>query len=141
MKTQIILPLAVGLLLFVGSATADDKLRTSAAELERLKGLNKSGKVVSQSDEELRKLMVGKWTTGRHEYLYRPDGTWKMSPADISTTVGKWRIQNRQLIEEAKVEREFVSTGGPRTFIKVTRKQLVLKNDSGPYPFRYIRIE
>ncbi|MFN2509482.1 MAG: hypothetical protein ABR589_12005, partial [Chthoniobacterales bacterium] len=85
MKTEMFLGFTVSLLLLYGSVLAEDKLRTSPAELARLKELNRSAKIVSQSDEELRKLMVGKWTTGRHEYLYRADGTWQMLPADIST--------------------------------------------------------
>jgi hypothetical protein len=112
MKTKMILGVAVGLLLLHTSAPAEDRLGASEQELERLKELNKSGAVVSQSDQELRKLMVGKWTTGRHEYMYRPDGTWQMLPTDISTTHGKWRIQNHQLIEDT----------GARTFIEVTPK-------------------
>lgn len=126
-----ILGLAVGLLLLHTSASAEDRLGASEQELERLKELNKSGAVVSQSDQELRKLMVGKWNTGRHKYIYRPNGTWQMLPADISTTHGKWRIQNHQLIEDT----------GARTFIEVTPKQLVLKNEQGPYPYRYVRVE
>jgi hypothetical protein len=139
MKTKIILGLAVGLLLHI-SAPAEDRLGASEQELERLKELNKSNTVVSQSDQELRKLMVGKWTTGRHEYIYRSDGTWQMLPADISSTNGKWRIQNHQLIEEAKSENGFLPTGA-RTFILVTPTELILKNEKGLYPFRYVRIE
>ena len=131
MKIKIIFGLAAGLLLLCTSAPAEDRLGTSAAELERLKALNQSNTVVSQSDQELRKLMVGKWTTGRHEYLYKADGTWQMLPTDISTTHGKWRIENHQLIEDT----------GARTFIEVSPKQLVLKNDQGTYPFRYVRIK
>ena len=141
MKTKILFfGFVVGLLLFQGFASAGDKLGTSPQELERFKELNKTSKAVSQSDEELRTLMAGKWTTGRHEYIYRPNGTWQMLPADISTTNGKWRIENRQLIEEIKSESGFSPTGA-RTFIEVSPKQLVLKNENGPYPFRYMRIE
>ena len=139
-RIRTFLTVAAALCLPVVSTQGDDRLKTSPAELERLKELNKTGTVVSQSDEELRKLMVGKWTTGRHEYLYRADGTWRMLPADLSTTNGKWKIQNRQLIEEIKSENRFESTGA-RTFIEVTPKQLVLRNEDGPYPYRYIRIE
>ena len=138
MKAKVILAIAVGLLFFRIAAPAADPV--SPQELERLKELNKTGTVVSQSDEELRKLMVGKWTTGRHEYLYRADGTWRMLPADISITNGKWKIQNRQLIEEVKSENRFESTGA-RTFIEVTPKQLVLRNEAGPYPYRYMRVK
>jgi hypothetical protein len=139
-RIRTFLTVAAALCLAVVSTQGDDRLKTSPAELERLKELNKTDTGVSQSDEELRKLMVGKWATGRHEYLYRADGTWQMLPVDISSTNGKWKIQNRQLIEEVRSENRFESTGA-RTFIEVTPKQLVLRNEDGPYPYRYIRIE
>ena len=131
MRTKIILGVAAGLLFLHTPALAEDRLGASEQELERLKELNKTGAAVSQTDQELRKLMVGKWTTGRHEYIYRSDGTWRMLPTDISTTHGKWRIENHQLIQET----------GARTFIEVTPKQLVLRNNDGPYPYRYVRIK
>lgn len=131
MKTNMILGLVVGLLFLCPFAPAEDRLGASEQELERLKELNKSGAAVAHSDQELRKLMVGTWTTGRHQYIYHSNGTWQMLPADISTTHGKWRIQNHRLIEDT----------GARTFIEVTPKQLVLRNENGPYPYRYVRIE
>ena len=140
MKTKMILGIGIAFLLFQGHALAGDRLGASEAELENLKALNQSGAVVTESDAELRKFMVGKWTTGRHEYIYRADGTWRMLPLDISTTHGKWRIENHQLIEEIESENGFVPTGA-RTFIQVSSKQLVLRNEAGPYPFRYLRIE
>ncbi|MEY2539482.1 MAG: hypothetical protein QOG67_3222 [Verrucomicrobiota bacterium] len=141
MKIQHMLRITMGLLLLNGLAQGDDRLGASTQELDRLKQLNKSNTAVSLSDQELSKLMVGKWTTGRHEYFYRSDGTWSMLPTDISTTSGKWRIQNRQLIEERKSEDGGFLPQDARTFLEATAKQLVLKNDKGMYPFRYIRIE
>jgi hypothetical protein len=85
----------------------------------------------SFSDAELRQLIVGRWTTGRHDYDYKTDGTWRMLPADISTTKGTWRIENRQLLEGT----------GARTIMEASHKQIVLKNEQGSYPFRYVRIE
>lgn len=109
-------------------ALAEDALGTSDAELGRLKQLNTTNKVTSLSDAELRKLMVGRWTTGRHDYDYKPDGTWKMLEG---TTKGTWRIENHQLIEGT----------GARTIMEASHKQIVLKNNQGTYPFRYMRIE
>ena len=107
-----------------------DVLGTSDAELARLRQLNATHKVTPLSDAELRQLMVGKWTTGRHEYEYKPDGTWRMLPADAGTK-GHWRIQNHQLIEDT----------GARTIMEANHQQIVLKNEQGAYPFRYLRIE
>lgn len=112
-------------------AQKQDPLGASATELERLRLLNTTEKVTSLSDAELRKLMVGRWTTGRHDYDYRADGTWRMLPTDIATTKGKWRIENRQLIEIT----------GTRAIIEASREQIVLRNVGGTYPFRYVRIE
>jgi hypothetical protein len=97
---RIVFTVAASLLFFLSaSAPAGDRLGASEEEMARLKELNKSDTVASQSDAELTKLMVGKWTTGRHEYLYRANGTWQMLPADISSSHGTWRIVHHQLIE------------------------------------------
>ena len=141
MKTSVIVGFAVGLLCFHVFAAAEDRLGASPEEMERLKELNKSNTVASQSDQELTKLMVGKWTTGRHEYLYQSDGTWRMLPTDISTTNGRWRIQNHQLVQETKLEKGSFSHAAALTFIEASPKQLVLRNEGGLYPFRYVRIE
>ncbi|MEY2439469.1 MAG: hypothetical protein QOI34_854 [Verrucomicrobiota bacterium] len=133
MKMNIVLAIALGLILVpVSRASAADRLGASEQEMERLKQLNQSKTVVSQSDDELKKMMVGKWTTGRHEYIYNANGTWQMLPLDISTTHGTWRIQNHQLIEDMS---------GARTFIEAKPKQLVLRNEQGPYPYRYVKIQ
>jgi hypothetical protein len=108
----------------------NDPLGASEAELERLRQLNTTNKATSLSDAELRQLMVGMWTTGRHDYQYNADGTWRMLPADISATKGTWRVQNHQLIEET----------GARTIMEASHKEIVLKNEKGAYPFRYVRI-
>src|SRR5436305_864711 len=50
----------------------------------------------SEDDITLSKLMVGKWRSPRHDYLYAADGTWRMLPP--ATTHGGWRIENHQLI-------------------------------------------
>jgi hypothetical protein len=53
-----------------------------------------------------------------------------MLPADTGTK-GTWRIVNHQLIDDT----------GARTIMEASGKQIVLKNDQGAYPFRYVRIE
>jgi hypothetical protein len=114
----------------INSDETKDAFGTSDAELERLRQLNTTNTVTSLSDAELRQLMVGRWTTGRHDYDYKADGTWRMLPADISTTKGTWRVENHQLIEGT----------GARTIMEASRKQIVLKNEGDTYPFRYVRI-
>jgi murein DD-endopeptidase MepM/ murein hydrolase activator NlpD len=108
----------------------EDVLGASDTELERLRQLNTTNKVASLSDLELRQLMVGRWTTGRHDYEYKADGTWQMLPTNISTTNGTWRIESRQLIEGSSV----------RTIMEASLMRIVLKHDEGPYPYRYERI-
>lgn len=115
---------------FEAAAQKKDSLGASDGELRRLQQLNTTSKVVSVPDTELRELMVGKWTTGRHDYEYKSDGTWRMLPADTSTTKGTWRIENQQLIEG----------GNTRTIMEASDKQIVLKNEQGTYPYRYVRI-
>ena len=112
-------------------AQGEDRLGASEKELERLRRLNTTNTVTALSDVELRKLVVGKWTTGRHEYDYKADGTWRMLPFDISTTKGTWRIEKHRLIE----------SGDARTIMEASRRQIVLKNDQGTYPFRYLHID
>jgi len=141
MKTSVIVGFAIGILCLHVFAAEEDRLGVSPEEMERLKEVNKSNTVASQSDQELTKLMVGKWTTGRHEYLYQSDGTWRMLPTDISTTNGRWRIQNHQLVQETKSENGSLSSATALTFIEASQKQLVLRNEGGLYPFRYVRIE
>ncbi|RYD37261.1 MAG: hypothetical protein EOP87_03910 [Verrucomicrobiaceae bacterium] len=109
----------------------EDALGASPAELERLKQLNTTDKITSLSDAELRQLIVGKWTTGRHDYAYEADGTWRMLPADASTTKGTWRIEDHTLIEGTDA----------RTIVEATREQIVLRSQNGAYPYRYLRIE
>jgi len=47
----------------------------------------------------LSKLRVGKWTSPRHDYLYRSNGTWTMLPADPETTHGVWHIDGNQYFD------------------------------------------
>ncbi|MDR3404342.1 MAG: hypothetical protein P4L99_17720 [Chthoniobacter sp.] len=116
--------------LFSLHAPAEDALGTSDAELARLKKMNATNQVVALPDAELRKMMVGKWTTGRHEYAFKADGTWRMLPADTSMK-GTWKIENHKLIQDT----------GALTIMQASHKLIVLKNDTGMYPFRYVRIE
>jgi hypothetical protein len=130
-KLNVFICLFCSFLTLNAAGQKNDPLGAPDAELQRLQQLNTTNKATSLSDAELRQLMVGKWTTGRHEYQYKADGTWHMLPPDASTTKGTWRIQNHQLIEET----------GARTIMEASHKQIVLKNEQGTYPYRYVRIE
>lgn len=50
------------------------------------------------------KLMVGKWSSPRHEYIYRADGTWSMLPEEEGTTRGRWHIEGNQFFSKADIE-------------------------------------
>jgi hypothetical protein len=50
------------------------------------------------------KLLEGKWHSPRHDYLYRPDGTWTMLPIETDgteSTHGTWRIEGNECFETA----------------------------------------
>lgn len=49
-------------------------------------------------------LLIGKWASPRHEYLFRLDGTWTMLPADENTTHGRWRIEGNQYFDTVATE-------------------------------------
>ena len=125
MKT--IISTAIFILLSL-TAIAEDRLGASDAELARLKQLNTTKKMTSLSDAELRKLMVGRWTTGRHVYDFKADGTWQMLEGSSN---GQWRIEGHQLIDNT----------GTRTIMEASHKQIVLKCKRGSYPYRYARIK
>jgi hypothetical protein len=130
-KLNVLICLFCSLLILDAAGQKQDLLGASDAELDRLKQLNTTNQVTSLSDAELRRIMIGKWTTGRHQYEYKADGTWVMLPTDISTTHGTWRIENHQLIKDI----------GAQTIMEADQDRLVLKNEKGIYPFRYVRIK
>jgi hypothetical protein len=57
----------------------------------------------------LSRLRVGEWESPRHEYLYRADGSWTMTPVEPDATRGSWRIEGNQYLET-------VATDPPRSF-------------------------
>lgn len=72
--------------------------------------LAKSGGDWQAVDAELRKhpapkdansaaytsLRVGDWTSPRHGYVYRKNGTWSMTPVEPDATHGMWKIEGNQ---------------------------------------------
>ena len=49
-------------------------------------------------------ILVGKWESPRHDYLYRADGTWTMLPVDPDTTHGTWHIEGNQFFDTAATD-------------------------------------
>jgi hypothetical protein len=47
-------------------------------------------------------LIVGKWRSPRHDYIYYSDGTWRMAPP--ATTHGTWHIEGKTLYESTPIE-------------------------------------
>ena len=50
-------------------------------------------------DASLRKQIVGYWSSGRHVYEYRADGTSWMCPVDAASTHGYWAVADGQFFE------------------------------------------
>ena len=59
-----------------------------------------------ENTEGYTKLMAGKWSSPRHEYIYRADGTWSMLPEEEGATRGRWRIAGNQFFSNADIEAE-----------------------------------
>ena len=51
-------------------------------------------------------LIVGEWSSPRHAYFYRADGTWSMLPEEEGATRGRWRIAGNQFFSNADIEAE-----------------------------------
>ncbi len=85
-------------------------------------------------------LFVGQWSSPRHDYLYRPDGTWVMLPADPDSTNGTWRIEGNQYFDKTAVdpagERQF-------TIILISKRDFVFseKDKDGVYVFYETRLK
>lgn len=54
-----------------------------------------------ENTESYTKLMVGKWSSPRHEYIYRADGTWSMLPEEEGGTRGHWHIEGNLFFNKA----------------------------------------
>ena len=59
-----------------------------------------------ENTEGYTKLMAGKWSSPRHAYFYRADGTWSMLPEEEGATRGRWRIAGNQFFSNADIEAE-----------------------------------
>ena len=65
---------------------------------------------------------LGKWSSPRHEYIYRADGTWSMLPEEEGTTQGRWRIEGNRLMSSAGIEPADTRT---YTIIVLTKDNLI----------------
>jgi hypothetical protein len=85
----------------------------------------------------LRKRIVGHWTSPRHQYLYRTDGTWTMLPEFIDgekSTHGVWHIEGNKFFQHASVESPKTEQG--ETIIIVTDTDFVWSTRVAPYYMR-----
>ena len=82
----------------------------------------------SNSDsKKLSNLLVGEWESPRHEYLYRPDGTWTMLPVEEGVTHGRWRIEGNQYFDTAATDPFETSQ---YTIILITKKDFVFTDQT-----------
>lgn len=68
-------------------------------------------------------LRVGDWTSPRHGYVYRKDGTWSMTPVEPDATHGKWKIEGNQYFAGALAEEKADMT--KYTIILLTAKDFI----------------
>lgn len=77
----------------------------------------------SADTASLKKLLVGRWRSPRHDYLYRANGTWIMLPDEKDATHGSWRVKGNQYwSDDTKYtillldEKHFIFTDGSVVF-------------------------
>jgi hypothetical protein len=77
--------------------------------------------------KKLSGLLVGEWASPRHDYRYRPDGTWTMLPVEEGVTHGRWRIEGNQYFDTAATDPPETSQ---YTIILITRKDFVFTDQT-----------
>lgn len=85
----------------------------------------------------LRKRIAGRWTSPRHQYLYREDGTWTMLPEFIDgekTTHGVWHIEGNKFFQHASIQSPATEEG--EVVIIVTDTDFVWNTRVAPYYMR-----
>jgi hypothetical protein len=78
---------------------------------------------VPPDPHQLAKLIVGKWTSPRHQYLYRADGTWTMLPEfedGYQATHGIWHIEGNRFSQG-----QSDADASPETIILLTATDFV----------------
>ena len=82
----------------------------------------------------LRKRIVGHWSSPRHQYLYRADGTWTILPEfieGVKSTAGTWSIEGNRFIQNFKN-----SPGSHEEIILLTATDFVWSTRVAPYYMR-----
>ncbi len=91
---------------------------------------------------ELRRRVIGKWTSPRHQYLYRANGTWTMLPEFIDgekATHGIWRIEGNQFSQgksEADASQETIILLNSTDFVWSTRVVPYYMRRGDVFPWR-----
>jgi hypothetical protein len=72
------------------------------------------------SSHAFSRLLVGKWESPRHDYVYYANGKWSMLPIEEGVTSGNWHIEGNQYFDGETPytiillnEKFFVFTNGP----------------------------
>ena len=65
-------------------------------------------------------LLVGKWSSPRHDYLYRKNGTWTMLPAEEDATRGDWHVEGNRFVSSGVDDKR-----RPYTILLLTKKDFV----------------
>ena len=85
----------------------------------------------SNSDTKtLSSRLVGEWSSPRHDYLYRADGTWTMLPIEENITHGTWRIEGNQYSSTAATEPPETTQ---YTIILITKKDFVFTDQTNVF--------
>ena len=87
---------------------------------------------------DLRKRIVGQWTSPRHSYLYRANGTWTMLPEfedGMQATHGVWHIERNTFFQNALVKPPEQPDRG-ETMIILTGTDFVWSTHIAPYYMR-----
>ncbi|HEX4409874.1 MAG TPA: hypothetical protein VH206_13965 [Xanthobacteraceae bacterium] len=84
----------------------------------------------NSDSKALSALLAGQWTSPRHDYLYRADGTWTMLPADPGATNGTWRIEGNQYYDSGSLD---PSQTSQYTIVLITKRDFVFFNDKGVF--------
>jgi hypothetical protein len=79
----------------------------------------------------------GIWSSPRHTYLFKKDGTWTMTPEFPGVTSGKWTIKGTEFTQT-------VAGGKPTiyTITKLTEEEIVFTDGKGTkFRMERIRVE
>jgi hypothetical protein len=105
-------------------AALRDKLAKSKGDWQAVDAeLRKHPAPKDANSATLTNLRVGDWTSPRHGYVYRKDGTWSMTPVEPDATYGKWKIEGNQYFAGALAEEKADMT--KYTIILLTPKDFI----------------